>query len=102
MIKYNLVGIDGNAFSVMGYVSQAMRREHKPQWEIDAYIAAAMSGNYNNLLCVSMDVIDNLNEKYKEIEDPNGEVTMSEEEYRKIMALVDQARMIIADQRLNQ
>jgi len=29
MEKYNLIGIDGNAFSVMGYVQNAMKHEGK-------------------------------------------------------------------------
>ena len=32
--KYNLVGIDGNAYSVMGYVIQAMKRERFSKSEI--------------------------------------------------------------------
>lgn len=102
MVKYNLVGIDGNAYNVMGYVANAMKREGKQKWEIDAYIAAAMSGNYDNLLCVSFDVIENLNEKYKDTPDPNAEVRLSMDEYQEMLKLVDQARMIIADARLNQ
>lgn len=35
--KYNLVGIDGNAFSVMGYVRNAMRAEGFSREEIEAY-----------------------------------------------------------------
>lgn len=62
MKKYDLVGIDGNAYSVMGYVTKAMRNEGKTQEEIEAYLTEAKSGNYDNLLCVSMGVIDNLNE----------------------------------------
>lgn len=102
MVKYNLVGIDGNAFSVMGYVANAMRREHRQKWEIDAYVAAAMSGNYDNLLTVSFDVIEELNAKYADIPDPNSEVCMSMDEYQKMMQIVAQARMIIDDARLNQ
>jgi len=63
MEKYELMGIDGNAFSIMGYVSGAMRSEGKSQEEIDAYITEAKSGNYDNLLCVSMDMIDELNKE---------------------------------------
>jgi len=62
MEKYNLVGIDNNAFSVLAYVCSAMREEGKGIKEIEAYMTEAKSGNYDNLLCVSMDMIDNLNE----------------------------------------
>lgn len=58
---YSLIGVDGNAFSVMGYVAKAMRECHKSKEEIDAYYKDAMSGDYNNLLCVSMDMLEILN-----------------------------------------
>lgn len=61
--KYTLVGVDGNAFSIMGYVAQAMKSEKMSQSEINDYRKEAMSGDYNNLLCVSMDMIDKLNNK---------------------------------------
>lgn len=60
--KYTLVGCDGNAFAVMGYVTNAMKKEGKTQAEIRAYRTDAMSGDYNNLLAVSMEVLDELNE----------------------------------------
>lgn len=60
--KYNLVGIDGNAFNVMAYVSRCMREEGMSIDYIREYKSNAMSDDYNNLLCVSMDMIDKLNE----------------------------------------
>lgn len=62
MEKYNLVGVDGNAFSVMGYVAKAMRNEGKSREQIDAYYADAKSGDYDHLLSVSIQMIDELNE----------------------------------------
>lgn len=59
---YSLVGIDGNAFSVVGYVQQCMKKEGKTKSDIDEYTKRATSGDYNNLLCESADVIDELNE----------------------------------------
>jgi hypothetical protein len=61
--KYSLVGVDGNAFCVMGYVTRAMRKEGKSNEEIDEYRKKAMSADYNNLLCESMNMIDELNKK---------------------------------------
>ena len=61
--KYTLVGIDGNAFSVMGYVSKCMRQEGMSRQDIENYRKDAMSGDYNNLLAVSQDMIDLLNEQ---------------------------------------
>ena len=56
-----LVGCDGNAFAVMGYVTNAMKKEGKTPAEIRAYRTNAMSGNYDKLLAVSMEVLDELN-----------------------------------------
>lgn len=67
MEKYCLVGVDGNAFAVMGYVGKAMRETGFTKDEITAYQHEAMSGNYNNLLCVSMEYIDKCNERAEEI-----------------------------------
>ena len=61
MKPYSLIGVDGNAFSVMGYVSKAMKREHKPQKEIDAYLKDAQSSDYNHLIAVSVEMCENLN-----------------------------------------
>ena len=61
--KYNLVGIDGNAFSVMGYVRNAMRECHFTPAEREAYSKDAMSSDYNHLLVVSMDMIDECNKR---------------------------------------
>jgi hypothetical protein len=59
--KYNLVGIDGNAFSVMGYVRSAMKAEGFSQKEIEAYTKDAMSSDYSYLISVSCDMIDECN-----------------------------------------
>jgi len=60
--KYSLVGIDGNAFYIMGYVQKAMKESGFDKEEISQYISSATSGDYNNLLCVSMDMIDKCNQ----------------------------------------
>ena len=59
--KYSLIGVDGNAFCVMGYVAKAMKREHKTQEEINCYIKDAESSNYNHLIQVSIDMLEKLN-----------------------------------------
>ena len=59
---YDLVGIDGNAFNVMGYVRRAMKECGFSKDEIEAYTKDATSGDYNHLLVVSMDIIDKCNE----------------------------------------
>ena len=59
---YDLVGVNGNAYSVMGYVARAMRECKKSKSEIEAYYKDAMSSDYNHLLAVSVAMIDALNE----------------------------------------
>jgi hypothetical protein len=61
-MKYDLVGVDGNAFSVMGYVLKAMKECGMSKEEQSDYQTKAMSGDYNNLLAVSVEMIDKCNE----------------------------------------
>jgi hypothetical protein len=62
MKKYTLIGVDGNAFAITGYVSRAMKREGKSKAEINAYLDDAQSKDYYHLLSVSDDMINKLNE----------------------------------------
>lgn len=81
MKRYDLVGQDGNAWSVMGYVTRAMKDAYREVRENDtlageetfstfgkeaqsAYTKDATSGDYNHLLCVSMDMLDKVNEYF--------------------------------------
>ncbi len=53
-IEVQLTGNDGNAFSIMGAVSKALRRGGASKEEIELYMTESMSGDYNNLLRVAM------------------------------------------------
>ncbi len=61
MEKYCLVGVDGNAFAVMGYVRKAMYESGFNVQEIKAYLKDAMSGDYDHLLAVSIEMVDKCN-----------------------------------------
>ena len=63
MSKYTLIGIDGNAFSILGYVSASMKKEGKTEKEIKEYQKSAMAGDYSGLLAISSEMIDELNQK---------------------------------------
>ena len=63
MEKYDLTGIDGNAYAIMGYVARCMREEHCTKKEIDEYFADAQSGDYEDLVWTSFAMIEKLNEK---------------------------------------
>ena len=62
MKAYTLVGVDGNAYAIMGYVRIAMRRTGMSREDIDAYIKDATNSDYNHLLVVSSEMIDKVNE----------------------------------------
>ena len=62
MKAYTLVGVDGNAYAIMGYVRIAMRRAGMSKEDIDVYTKDATSSDYNHLLVVSCEIIDKVNE----------------------------------------
>ena len=62
MKAYTLVGINGNAYSIMGYVRDAMHDANMTNDDIDAYVKDATSSDYNHLLAVSCEMIDRVNE----------------------------------------
>lgn len=53
-----LIGHDGNAFSIMGRVKQALIRAGADKEYIDQYLSEATSGDYDHLLAVSMEYVD--------------------------------------------
>lgn len=66
---YSLIGIDGNAYYIMAYVRKAMIREKFSKEAIDNYTEKAKSGNYDNLVAVSFEQIEEVNEKLKQNEE---------------------------------
>lgn len=62
MKTYTLVGINGNAYNIMGYVRDAMHDAKMSKDDINAYIKDATSSDYNHLLAVSCEMIDRVNE----------------------------------------
>lgn len=61
-MKYDLVGVDGNAYCIMGYTARALKREGLRDL-VKEMQDRATAGDYNNLLCVCMEYIDKANEK---------------------------------------
>lgn len=49
-VKLKLVGLDGNAFSIIGEFQNQARKEKWTPEEIKVVLDKAMSGDYNNLL----------------------------------------------------
>jgi len=55
--------VDGNAFAVLGAVKRALEKAGQGD-KVQEYMAKATSGNYDNLLAVSMEYVDfDLNEE---------------------------------------
>lgn len=61
MKKYSLVGVDGNAFAIMGYTAKVLKMaglyEKVPEMREEA-----MSGDYWNLIAVCDKYVDMANE----------------------------------------
>lgn len=49
-----LVGLDGNAFSIMGRVAKHMRSGGCTEAQVQAYVSSATGGDYNRLLQVTL------------------------------------------------
>jgi hypothetical protein len=61
-MKYDLVGIDGNAFAVMSYVLKAMIECGCNKVDQAIHVENVKSGDYDHLLAVSVGMIDRCNE----------------------------------------
>jgi len=61
-MKYDLVGVGGNALVIMGYVLKAMRECKMSKEEQSDYQRKAIIGDYDHLLAVSIEMIDLCNE----------------------------------------
>ena len=57
-ITVDLSEMDGNAFSIIGRTSKALRRGGVPKADIDAFIAEATDGDYDHLLQTVMATVD--------------------------------------------
>jgi hypothetical protein len=49
-VKLQLVGLDGNAFALMGEFSKRARKEGWTKEEIDIVLKECMSGDYDHLV----------------------------------------------------
>lgn len=50
-ITVKIVGVNGNAFCILGICTREMKRHNLPKSEIDNFMSEATSGDYNHLLC---------------------------------------------------
>lgn len=105
MKAYTLIGINGNAYSIMGYVRDAMDDAKMTKDDIDAYIKDATSSDYNHLLAVSCEMIDRVNEilglnDYDEDEDDYMDEYSEEDEdlLKELHACIDRVNNRYLDQ----
>lgn len=68
MSKYTLVGVDGNAYAIMGYTARALKRTGHHDL-VEKMYEEAESGDYDNLIRVCMKYIDIANETAEEDDD---------------------------------
>ncbi len=53
-VKVRLTGEDGNAFSIIGRVQEALRRAKVPAMELKTFRDESMSGDYDHVLQTAM------------------------------------------------
>tara|TARA_R100000908_G_C3714767_1_gene119971 strand:+ start:183 stop:410 length:228 start_codon:yes stop_codon:yes gene_type:complete len=58
LAKGNLVGVDGNAFSVLGYTERKLKRSGWSNEDVKEVMGIAMSSDYNNLLTTCVSVLE--------------------------------------------
>lgn len=54
-VKLSLVGLDGNAFSIMGAFKKQAKKEGWKSEEVESIIDEATSSDYNHMLCTISD-----------------------------------------------
>lgn len=62
-MMYSLVGVDGNVFSVMGYVTKAMKQCGFAKEKVDKYLAECMNSDcYSKIIVISLEYLNRCNE----------------------------------------
>lgn len=46
----SLLGVDGNAFSLLGHFNRLAKEQGLPRQDVDKVLSEAMSGNYDELI----------------------------------------------------
>jgi len=62
-VKMNLVGLDGNAFNLMGCFQREARKQGWSREDTEAVISKCMSGSYDDLLCTLIDNTESIKEE---------------------------------------
>lgn len=56
--KLSLIGEDGNAFAILGRARRAAKKAGWTDAQYNEYSEKAKNGDYNHLLCVTMEYFD--------------------------------------------
>lgn len=62
MKAFSLIGVDGNAFSIMGYTAKALKKANLNE-KVNEMYSKATNGNYYNLIAICDKYITMANEK---------------------------------------
>jgi len=57
-VEGDLVGVDGNAFSIMGYTERQLKRGGWSRDDINTVMDIAQSSDYDNLLSTCVSVLE--------------------------------------------
>lgn len=80
-VALQLVGLDGNAFSLMGAFQQQARKEGWSQREIKSVIDECMSGDYDHLLATLAEVCEPPKAVDEDDDEYPGDLELEDEEY---------------------
>lgn len=53
-----LIGVDGNAYAILGYTERQLKRASWPKEDIKQVMDTATSGDYNNVIATCMSVLE--------------------------------------------
>jgi len=53
-VKFQLVGVNSNAFGIMGAAQKAAKKAGLTEEQIEEYLTEAMSGDYNNVITTTL------------------------------------------------
>lgn len=68
-VVMQLVGLDGNAFSLMGAFKNNARKQGWKKNEIDSVLNECQKGDYNHLLCMLMDHVEEPDDDEEDYDD---------------------------------
>ena len=57
-VKMTLIGLDGNAFALIGAFSREAKKQGWTKEQVEVVTKKAMNGSYDDLLCTLMDNIE--------------------------------------------